>query len=99
MIDPKTKAQEAYPPSHLVEDYEGDRYVDDEGGYDVAQRKAFLAGAKFEREQIIEFIQRLKKAEQESLPAIITPMSKAMRNYAIGEFDGILRILEKRNAE
>jgi hypothetical protein len=99
MIDPIEKAKEAYPPSQVVGDYEGDRYVDDEWGYDEAQRTAFLAGAKFEREQIIEFIQRLKKVEQESLPAITLPMSKAMSGYAVGEFEGILHVLEKRNAE
>jgi hypothetical protein len=33
-----------YPPSMLVEDYDGDHYQDDEYGYDESQRAAFVAG-------------------------------------------------------
>lgn len=96
MLDPNEEVKKAYPPSQLIEDYEGDRYVDDEWGYDEAQRKAFLAGAKFERDQIIEFIQRLKKVEEESNPKGAT--ERSMSSYVIGEFDGLLHVLEKRNA-
>lgn len=45
MIDVSTKALEQFPPSMVVEDYDGDRFVDDEYGYDEAQRKAFVLGA------------------------------------------------------
>lgn len=42
------EALRRYPPSALIEDYDGDRYVDDEWGYDECQRKAFGAGAKWQ---------------------------------------------------
>lgn len=41
-------ALKRYPPSMAVEDIEGtDRFVDDEWGYDEAQRAAFIAGAQW----------------------------------------------------
>jgi hypothetical protein len=40
----QAEALRRYPPSMPVEDYDGDRYQDDEYGYDEAQRAAFIAG-------------------------------------------------------
>jgi hypothetical protein len=45
MTDVNAAAEAAYPPSQLIEDYDGDRYVDDEWGLDEMQRAAFRAGA------------------------------------------------------
>lgn len=41
------EAHRRFPPSMLIEDYDGDRYVDDPYGYDECQREAFIAGAEW----------------------------------------------------
>lgn len=40
--------------SRLIEDYDGDRYEEDEYGYDETARAAFLAGAEWLARRVIE---------------------------------------------
>lgn len=54
-------AREKYPPSKLIEDYDGDRYVDDEWGYDECQRAAFIAGAELMAEKAAEVAEQIAR--------------------------------------
>ncbi len=47
----RAEAQKRYS-GRLIEDHDGDRYVEDEYGYDVTAREAFVAGAAWQTEQI-----------------------------------------------
>lgn len=98
VIDAQEKANELYPPDHEVDDPNGATGVarSDPYGYDEIANRAFVQGARFEREQTLELLNRLKGVEENYTP--ITPEQAAASGYALGELQGIIAVLEARNA-
>lgn len=65
MIKIEDEALKRFPPSMAIEGYpgEGDQFVDDEWGYDQAQRSAFITGAVWARQatlrEVADYVEKL----------------------------------------